>query len=266
MILLDATPVDWWLGWLGVGPGAAVSLFANVESGIPGTVARRRVGRCPGRRVHARDVHAGALAEGRRPPPYPRRTRRTRPDLNGHAHRAAEPFAADLDAGRVPASAPSAPDCTSARTRPARYKRTCERSPVPRKHPARVHRLRQQHPGRAHSRRSEPIMSSAPTDPPAERRKRRTRCAPPTRPPRYASTRTRPPGPAYVDLTSGERAAAPADPRALADLGEREAARQRCAAARHGHRAAYHGAALARRTSPRRSGSRSGACSPSCAA
>lgn len=34
VILLDATEVDWWLGWLGVGPGAAVSLFANVESGI----------------------------------------------------------------------------------------------------------------------------------------------------------------------------------------------------------------------------------------
>jgi len=34
VILLDATPVDWWLGWLGIGPGAAVSLFANVMSGI----------------------------------------------------------------------------------------------------------------------------------------------------------------------------------------------------------------------------------------
>jgi hypothetical protein len=34
VILLDSAPVDWWLGWCGVGPGAAVSLFANVMSGV----------------------------------------------------------------------------------------------------------------------------------------------------------------------------------------------------------------------------------------
>jgi hypothetical protein len=32
--LLTATPGTEWLGWLGVGPGVAASVFANVESGI----------------------------------------------------------------------------------------------------------------------------------------------------------------------------------------------------------------------------------------
>jgi hypothetical protein len=33
VILLQAGDADRWLGWLGVGPGLAISLFANVESG-----------------------------------------------------------------------------------------------------------------------------------------------------------------------------------------------------------------------------------------
>ncbi|MDQ2875168.1 MAG: hypothetical protein M3Y33_10390, partial [Actinomycetota bacterium] len=45
--------------------------------------------------------------------------------LNGHAHRAAEMFAADLAAGKVPASGVSALGCTSAGTRPGRYSGTC---------------------------------------------------------------------------------------------------------------------------------------------
>jgi hypothetical protein len=34
VVLLQPPPGLGWLGWLGVGPGAAISLFANVESGI----------------------------------------------------------------------------------------------------------------------------------------------------------------------------------------------------------------------------------------
>jgi hypothetical protein len=34
LVLLQSEPGQKWLGWLGVGPGMAVSLFANVESGI----------------------------------------------------------------------------------------------------------------------------------------------------------------------------------------------------------------------------------------
>jgi hypothetical protein len=34
VVLLQASPGQPWLGWLGVAPGAAASLFANVESGI----------------------------------------------------------------------------------------------------------------------------------------------------------------------------------------------------------------------------------------
>jgi hypothetical protein len=34
VVLLQADTGQRWLGWLGVGPGVAVSLFANIESGI----------------------------------------------------------------------------------------------------------------------------------------------------------------------------------------------------------------------------------------
>jgi hypothetical protein len=34
VVLLQSAPGQRWLGWVGVGPGVAISLFANVESGI----------------------------------------------------------------------------------------------------------------------------------------------------------------------------------------------------------------------------------------
>jgi hypothetical protein len=34
VVLLQSVPGQRWLGWLGLGPGGAISLFANVESGI----------------------------------------------------------------------------------------------------------------------------------------------------------------------------------------------------------------------------------------
>ena len=33
-VVLLTEAAAWWLGWLGVGPGVTISLFANVESGI----------------------------------------------------------------------------------------------------------------------------------------------------------------------------------------------------------------------------------------
>ena len=90
-----------WLGWLGVAPGVAGTLYANVMSGLPRgplaatvaawpalafTVASFMLERWLKARVTAAPVDVpGVPAE-----------------LNGHAHQAAELFAADLDAGRVP--------------------------------------------------------------------------------------------------------------------------------------------------------------------
>ena len=34
VVLLQAAPGQTWLGWLGIVPGVAASLFANVESGL----------------------------------------------------------------------------------------------------------------------------------------------------------------------------------------------------------------------------------------
>jgi hypothetical protein len=34
VVLLQASPGQPWLGWLGIGPGVVISVFANVESGI----------------------------------------------------------------------------------------------------------------------------------------------------------------------------------------------------------------------------------------
>jgi hypothetical protein len=34
VVLLQSAPGQRWLGWLGIGPGVAINLFANVESGI----------------------------------------------------------------------------------------------------------------------------------------------------------------------------------------------------------------------------------------
>lgn len=45
VVLLQATPGQTWLGWLGVVPGVAASLFANVESGLRwGPLAARWAG------------------------------------------------------------------------------------------------------------------------------------------------------------------------------------------------------------------------------
>ena len=81
-------------------------------------------------------------------------------------------------------------------------------------------------------------MTSEPTDPPAER-PRSSRCAPSTRRPRYASTRTSR-RPAYVDLTSGDAQRRPIIPEHWRTW-ENAKRHVALAAARHGHRAAYHG-------------------------
>jgi len=99
VVLLQSAPGQRWLGWVGVGPGVAISLFANVESGIGyGPLAAAWAG-IPAvafalatfmlERWLKAQVAPGAV------PDVPA-------ELNGHAHQAAGLFAADLEAGRVP--------------------------------------------------------------------------------------------------------------------------------------------------------------------
>ncbi len=95
VILLAGSP----LGWLGVIPGIAATLFANVASGLPRGPLAATVAAWPALAFTVatfmleRWLAAQAAAEA--VPGVPA-------GLNGHAHQAAELFAADLEAGRVP--------------------------------------------------------------------------------------------------------------------------------------------------------------------
>lgn len=93
------------LGWLGIGPGVAVSLFANVESGIRyGWLSAAWAGVPAGSFFLATFLlerwlkeQAGVPVPGDVPD-----VPGTADGLNEHAREAAELFAADLSAGRVP--------------------------------------------------------------------------------------------------------------------------------------------------------------------
>ena len=52
LVLLQAAPGQTWLGWLGVVPGVAASLFANVESGLRWGRSQPGGPGCPPRRSH----------------------------------------------------------------------------------------------------------------------------------------------------------------------------------------------------------------------
>jgi hypothetical protein len=104
VVLLQSGPGQRWLGWAGVGPGVVISLFANVESGIGyGPLAAAWAG-IPAVAFALSTFllerwlksHVGAAPEAVPAVPAPAA------ELNGHAHQAAELFAADLGAGRVP--------------------------------------------------------------------------------------------------------------------------------------------------------------------
>ena len=90
-----------WLGWIGVAIGVAGTLYANVMSGLPRGPLAATVAAWPAlaftvasfmleRWLKSQVSTAPAAVPG------------VPAELNGHAHAAAELFAADLEAGRVP--------------------------------------------------------------------------------------------------------------------------------------------------------------------
>jgi hypothetical protein len=91
-----------WLGWIGVALGVAGTLYANIMSGLPRGPLAATVAAWPAlaftvasfmleRWLKAQAVHA-----------VPEDVPGVPAALNGHAHAAAELFAADIEAGRVP--------------------------------------------------------------------------------------------------------------------------------------------------------------------
>jgi Protein of unknown function (DUF2637) len=89
------------LGWIGVAIGVAGTLYANVMSGLPRGPLAATVAAWPALAFTVasfmleRWLKAQATAVPGPVPAVPA-------GLNGHGHQAAELFAADLDAGRVP--------------------------------------------------------------------------------------------------------------------------------------------------------------------
>ena len=89
------------LGWIGVALGVAGTLYANVMSGLPRGPLAATVAAWPALAFTVasfmleRWLKAQVNAAPEAVPDVPA-------ELNGHAHQAAELFAADLDAGRVP--------------------------------------------------------------------------------------------------------------------------------------------------------------------
>jgi Protein of unknown function (DUF2637) len=90
-----------WLGWIGVALGVAGTLYANVMSGLPRGPLAATVAAWPAIAFTVasfmleRWLKAQVNAAPEIVPDVPAA-------LNGHAHAAAELFAADIDAGRVP--------------------------------------------------------------------------------------------------------------------------------------------------------------------
>jgi hypothetical protein len=90
-----------WLGWIGVAIGVAGTLYANVMSGLPRGPLAATVAAWPALAFTVasfmleRWLKSQAGAAPAAVPGVPA-------ELNGHAHAAAELFAADLEAGRVP--------------------------------------------------------------------------------------------------------------------------------------------------------------------
>ena len=94
-----------WLGWIGVALGVAGTLYANVMSGLPRGPLAATVAAWPAlaftvasymlERWLKSQVSDTRIGDPEGVPGVPA-------ELNGHAHQAAELFAADLEAGRVP--------------------------------------------------------------------------------------------------------------------------------------------------------------------
>jgi hypothetical protein len=87
------------LGWISVALGVAATLFANVESGLPDGPLAATVAAWP---AVAFTVASFVLERWLKSQAVPEAVPGVPAGLNGHAHQAAELFAADLEAGRVP--------------------------------------------------------------------------------------------------------------------------------------------------------------------
>ena len=99
-----------WLGWIGVVLGVAGTVYANVMSGLPRGPLAATVAAWPALAFTVASFMLERWLAARAAPvqervsrtPVPEDVPDVPPDLNGHAHTAAELFAADLQAGRVP--------------------------------------------------------------------------------------------------------------------------------------------------------------------
>jgi Protein of unknown function (DUF2637) len=88
------------LGWLGVGPGVAGTLYANIMSGLPRGPLAATIAAWPALAftVASFMLERWLKAQAAVPEGVPA----VPGELNGHAHAAAALFAADIEAGRVP--------------------------------------------------------------------------------------------------------------------------------------------------------------------
>lgn len=96
-----------WLGWIGVALGVGGTVYANVMSGLPRGPLAATVAAWPAIAFTVASFMLERWLAGQADRPV---NNQLVPDavpdvpagLNGHAHQAAELFAADLEAGRVP--------------------------------------------------------------------------------------------------------------------------------------------------------------------
>ena len=257
-----------WLGWIGVALGVAGTLYANVMSGAAPRAARCRRRGLARDRVHGGQLHARALAGSVRVAAGIRtcdgsggRTRAVPAvpapgyGLNGHGTEAERVFADEIEAGRRPEHPPYP---RRAALRPAKRPRGTGA-------PGDAHPGRAQHPPyprrdtpgrRSHQTEARPGCIAWTTPGPAHRNGGHHHVIRTDRPARRkrkgrtlravdAGTEVRldeakPRGPAYVDLTSGEAQRRPLIPEHWRTW-ENAKRHVSLAAARHGHRAAYHG-------------------------
>jgi hypothetical protein len=91
-----------WLGWIGVALGVAGTLYANVMSGLPRGPLAATVAAWPAIAFTVASFMLERWLKAQVVTGVPEGAPDVPAVLNGHAHAAAELFAADLDAGQVP--------------------------------------------------------------------------------------------------------------------------------------------------------------------
>jgi hypothetical protein len=91
-----------WLGWIGVALGVGGTVYANVMSGLPRGPLAATVAAWPALAFTVASFMLERWLAGHADRAPASDVPGAPPGLNGHAHAAAELFAADLEAGRVP--------------------------------------------------------------------------------------------------------------------------------------------------------------------